>query len=260
MTYIDTHTHLHFEQFATDREAVLERACAAGVRAIITLGTGVSSSQYSLSIAHQHAEVFAGVGIHPSEAHRASADDWKVIQKLAQTEKKVVAIGEIGLDFYWKNVPAEAQYSVFRSMLKLAADLHLPVVIHSRSAIREMEWFLQEERIHLLRGVMHCFEGDTTDARFFLDLGMHISFTGNITYKNFLRLDVVRFVPLDRLLLETDSPFLPPVPYRGKRNEPAFLPLIAKKIAKIHKTSLEQVAQQTTQNAIQLFQLPLTFR
>jgi len=258
MMYIDTHTHLHFEHFEADRAAVLDRARAAGVRAIITLGTGVPSSQRSLAIARQHAEVFAAVGIHPSEAHQATEKDWNAIKEMASSGEKVVAIGEIGLDFYWKDVPAEAQYPVFRTMLKLAAERNLPVVIHSRSAIREIEWFLQEEGIYQLRGVMHCFEGDITDARFFLDLGMHISFTGNITYKNFRRLEVVRFVPLDRLLLETDSPFLPPVPHRGKRNEPAFLPLIAEKIAEIHKIPLEQVSRKTTENAVQLFQLPQT--
>ena len=240
MIFVDSHTHLHFDSFEADRDAVIQRARQAGVGAILTLGTDWASSRCTLEIAQRYDFIFAAAGIH----------------HLAQNHPKIVAIGEIGLDFYRNNGPPENQYRVFRDMLLIARELDLPVVIHSRAAIREIEWFLQEEGFTRLKGVMHCFEGDTLDARFFLDLGMYISFAGNITYKDFSRSQVVKSVPLERLLLETDSPFLPPEPYRGQRNEPAQVKAVARKIAEIHRVSLDAVAQMTTHNARTLFRLP----
>ncbi len=256
MIFVDSHTHLHFDSFEADRDAVIQRARQAGVGAILTLGTDWASSRCTLEIAQRYDFIFAAAGIHPSEAQRARSEDLRRIQHLAQNHPKIVAIGEIGLDFYRNNGPPENQYRVFRDMLLIARELDLPVVIHSRAAIREIEWFLQEEGFTRLKGVMHCFEGDTLDARFFLDLGMYISFAGNITYKDFSRSQVVKSVPLERLLLETDSPFLPPEPYRGQRNEPAQVKAVARKIAEIHRVSLDAVAQMTTHNARTLFRLP----
>ena len=140
-------------------------------------------------------------------------------------------------------------------MIKLAKEVDLPVVIHNRSAHREMEWFFQEERILELRGVMHCFSGDIEDARFYLDMGLFISYTGNITYQDFRKLDVVKFIPLDRVLLETDSPYMTPEPRRKERNEPAYLPHVAEKLADLHKMSIDEIARITTDNAERLFGL-----
>jgi TatD DNase family protein len=231
--FIDTHTHLHFEQFDADREDVINRAKQAGVSRIITLGTGLSSSLETLKIAKQYQQIFAAAGIHPSEAHSAAPADDAAIKKLTR-EEKIIAVGEIGLDFYWDKTFYREQYDVFRRMLYIAREVRLPVVIHNRSAQREMQWFFQEEGIAELEGVMHCF----------------------ITYKNFSRTGVVKLVPLDRLLLETDSPFITPANFPEKRNEPANVVYVAEKLAEVHAMPLEKIARITTENARRLFKLP----
>jgi TatD DNase family protein len=254
--FIDTHTHLHFEQFDKDREEVIRRSEEAGVSRIITLGTGLSSSMEALSIARQYPQIFAAAGIHPSEAHTVAPGDNAAIKKLLLEEEKIIAVGEIGLDFYWDKTYHAEQYDIFRTMLAIAREVNLPVVIHNRSAQREMQWFFQEEGITELNGVMHCFAGDVIDARFYLDMGLHISFTADITHKNFSRTDVIKFTPLDRLLLETDSPFIVPAKFSGKRNEPANVVYVAEKLAEIHSMPVEEIARITTENARQLFRLP----
>lgn len=256
MIFIDTHTHLHSKEFDADREAVIARAREAGVAQIITLGTGRASSRATLEIARRQPAVFAAAGIHPSEAHLAAPGDAEAIRQLAQQEDKIVAIGEIGLDFYWDKTHHQEQYDTFRAMLRIARELEMPVVIHNRSAQREMQWFFQEEKITGLDGVMHCFAGEVIDARFYLEMGLHISFTADITFPNFSRREVVKFVPLDRLLLETDSPFIPPAPLRKQRNEPANVVYVAEKLAEIHALPREKIARITTENARRLFRLP----
>lgn len=258
MNLIDTHTHLHFPQFDRDRADVIRRATETGVTRMITLGTDLASSIATVEIAEANRSIYAAVGIHPSEAHQADKVSIREIKSLASSNRKVVAIGEIGLDFYWDKTHFKAQYAIFSAMLAIAEELRLPVVIHNRSAHREMEWFFQEEGIHDLQGVMHCFSGDIIDARFYLDMGLHISFTANITYPDFKRLDVVKFVPPDRILLETDSPYMSPHPLRKQRNEPAHVIYVAQKLAEIHGTSVEEIARRTTVNAQRLFRLPET--
>lgn len=253
---IDTHTHLQFPDFDPDREAVLERARAAGVVQVITLGTDLASSREALAIAERHPMVFAAAGIHPSEAHLVADGDVAAIDTLIREHSRIRAVGEIGLDFYWETEHWQAQYAVFGSMLDLAKGLDYPVVIHNRSAQREMEWFFQEAGIASLNGVMHCFEGEVADARFYLDMGLHISFTGNITFRSFRDEAVVRLVPLDRLLLETDSPFITPAPHRGGRNEPAFVGHVAARLAAIHGVPEDEIRRITTANARRLFGLP----
>jgi len=253
--YIDTHTHLHLHEFDEDRGGVIKRAFESEVEKIITLGTDHASSIETLQIANGRKNIFAAVGIHPSEAHLAKKEDYQRLKSLAEDEAKIIAIGEIGLDFYWDTSHAEEQYSIFREMLRLARELNLPVVIHNRRAQREMEWFFQEEKVDALNGVMHCFSGDIEDARFYLDMGLHISYTGNITYQDFRKLHVVKFIPLDRILLETDSPYMAPEPHRKKRNEPAFVPFVAEKLASLHNKPVEEIARITTENAVRLFGL-----
>lgn len=250
---IDTHTHLHFQEFDPDRNEVIQRAHEAQVERIITVGTDYASSVQTLQIAKEYDGIFAAAGIHPSEAHLAKDDDYDRLKELVARETKVIAIGEIGLDFYWDTSHADEQYSNFRNMLSLARELNLPVVIHNRRAHREMEWFFQEEGVYELQGVMHCFSGDREDARFYLDMGFHISYTGNITYKDFRKLHVVQYIPLDRILLETDSPYLSPEPHRSKRNEPAYVRYIAEKLANLHQKPVEEIARLTTENARRLF-------
>ncbi len=253
--FIDTHTHLHFEQYDKDRSEVIKRAIDSNVRRIITLGIDQTSSLQAIEISKSHEAVFAAIGIHPSEAHLVENEDVQKIKALIEQESKIVAIGEIGLDFYWDASHAEQQYSNLREMIGLAKKTDLPVVIHNRSAHREMEWFFQEEHISELNGVMHCFSGDIEDARFYLDMGLHISYTGNITYHDFRKLDVVRFVPLDRILLETDSPYMTPEPRRKERNEPAYVSYVAEKLAELHKVPVDEIARITTDKAERLFGL-----
>lgn len=249
----DTHTHLHFEQYAHDLAEVVERASASGVHKILSLGTDIPSSYRTIQLTKQFKNVYAAVGIHPTDILRTESENLFQIKELAASENKVVAIGEIGLDLFWKEVPLHKQLSVLEKMLEFADQLTLPVVIHNRDAHPEMRKFFEQHNIQSLKSVMHSFSGSEEDVQFYLSRGLYISFTGVITFKNFSRKQVVKSVPLDRLLLETDSPFLTPAPYRGKRNEPAFIKYIAEKLAEIHHTSFEEISQRTTANAAELF-------
>lgn len=253
---IDTHSHIHFKDFDGDRQAVVERAAAAGVSNIITLGTDYTSSLKALAVAKEFPAVFAAAGIHPSDAHHADPGDYEKIRQLAVAEQKIIAIGETGLDFYWEKEHYEAQYENFRQMLMMAKEIELPVVIHNRAAQREMQWFFQIEKFEAVHGVMHCFAGDVADARFYLDMGLHISFTADITRKNFRWLETLKYVPLDRLMIETDSPYIVPRQVKAKRNEPANVVYVAEKIAEIHKATPEEIARITTETARRFFKLP----
>lgn len=251
---IDTHAHLQLNHFDDDREAVIQRALEAGVEKIIVVSTDLASSRQSVVLAEKHAGVYAAVGFHPTDCGAATGDDFAEIARLAQ-HPKVVAIGEIGLDFYWKNVPAEIQQRAFVRQLCLAQEIGKPVIIHNREAGEAILQTLRENAIRKLQGVFHCFSEDVAYARHVLDLGCHISFTGNLTYKKSTLPEVAACVQLERLLLETDCPFMTPAPHRGKRNEPAFTVHIAEKLAEITQASFDDVCQRTTQNAIALFKL-----
>jgi TatD DNase family protein len=253
MYLTDTHTHLHFEQYAADLGDVLRRAQDQGVVKILSLGTDYASSLQTLQISDQYDIVYAATGIHPTDVFKGTTKDIERVRELARGQNKIVAIGEIGFDLYWKEVPLEKQIPVFEKMLNIAVDLDLPVVIHVREAHREMREFFEKRQIQSLKGVMHSFSGTAEDARFYLERGLHISFTGVVTFKNFKGIEVVRSVPLDRILLETDSPFLTPVPNRGKRNEPAFVEFVAKRLAEIYELPLQEIAHTTFQNANRLF-------
>jgi TatD DNase family protein len=254
MYITDTHTHLHFDQYALDLEEVIRRAQERGVQRILTLGTDYHSSFQSLQISQKYDLVYFAAGIHPTDILEDDSEDILRVKKLAQAEPKMVAIGEIGFDLYWKEVPLEKQIPVFEQMLEIATELNLPVVIHNRDAHREMRDYFEKRQIKKLSGVMHSFSGSLEDARFYLDLGLHISFTGVITFKNFKGIEVVKSVPLERILLETDSPFLTPVPNRGKRNEPVFVEFVARRLAEIYELPIQEVTHATFQNANRLFQ------
>lgn len=250
----DTHTHLHFDQYVKDLSEVLLRANQKNIQRILTLGTDLASSKASIKIANQYKNVYAAVGIHPTDIHRLKAQDIVEIKKLASNEAKVVAIGEIGLDLYWKEVPLKDQLPVFEKMLDVASELKMPVVIHNREAQQEMRDFFFKSRIFSLNGVMHSFSGNENDAQFYLDKNLHISFTGVITFKNFKQQRVVQCVPLDKILLETDSPFLAPVPHRGQRNEPSYVEFVARQLAKVYRISYQEICRATFDNAVKLFQ------
>jgi TatD DNase family protein len=251
----DTHAHLHFAEFDSDRRAVLERARQAGVRRMLTIGTEVPTSRAAIALAEAEPDVWAAVGVHPHDA--AAADDAALaeIERLAGGAR-VVAVGEIGLDFFRNLSPRDAQERVFRRLLGAARRVGKPVVVHCRDAHAEVLAILAEERVGEVGGIMHCFSGDVEVARRCLDLGLLVSLAGPVTYPNARALpDVARFVPADRLVIETDCPFLPPQGFRGKRNEPAYLALTAARVAELRGEPLEDFARRASDNARRLLRL-----
>ncbi len=253
-SFIDTHTHLQVSHFDADRDEVIHRAFDAGVEKIIVVSTDVASSRQALQLAEKFSGIYAAVGIHPTDCNDATDKDFEMIAELAR-HPKVVAIGEIGMDFYWKPFSQEAQQRAFIRQLHLAQELSKPVIIHNREAGAAILQTLHDAGIHHLSGVFHCFSENAEYAQRVLALGCHISFTGNLTYKKSTLPEAAAQVPLERLLLETDAPFMTPMPHRGKRNEPAYTVHIVGKLAEIKKISLAEVAQQTTANAMGLFGL-----
>ncbi len=255
MELFDTHAHLDDEQLVLDAEGVGYRARAAGVTRILAVGTTAASSQNCRRQAHQHDGIFASAGIHPNHAAEAQPGDWDQIVRLSE-DRRVVALGETGLDLYWKDTPLAVQQDYFDRHIRLSQASGLPLVIHLRETAAEILTMLREARSRgELRGVMHSFTGTAEQAADFLALGMHISFAGMLTYKKSDDLRAVAAgIPVDRLLVETDSPYLSPEPHRGKRpNEPARVVHTAECLAKVRGVSLEDLARQTTANAMALF-------
>jgi TatD DNase family protein len=251
----DTHAHLHFPDFADDLPAVLERARAAGVARLLTIGTDVATSEAAIALAARDQHVWASVGIHPHDAAEADDATLATIARLA-TEPRVVAVGEIGLDFFRNLSPREAQERTLRSMLDLARRVGKPVLVHCRDAHEPTLAILAEARVAELGGIMHCFSGDVAIARRCLDLGLLISLAGPVTYPNARALpDVARFVPADRLVVETDCPYLPPQGYRGKRNEPAYLALTAAHVAELRGEPLATLGPRMSDNARRLLRI-----
>ncbi len=258
VTLIDSHCHLDEVRFDPDREAVITRAVNAGVTRMVTIGAsgGMQANHDALALAARYPEVFATVGIHP---HEASAVTPVVLDQLAEMARapKVVAIGETGLDYYYDNSPREVQREVFRQFIGLARQLALPIVIHLRDAYDDAVHIMRDEFAGEAGGVIHCFSGDRAAARAFLDLGCDISFSGIVTFKSADELRaVVRMVPADRFLVETDAPFLAPMPHRGKRNEPAFVVHTADAIAAVRAQPLTEIAALSCANTTRRFRLP----
>ncbi|MDE2505874.1 MAG: TatD family hydrolase [Planctomycetota bacterium] len=254
--FIDTHAHLADARYA-DLDLVLRRARAAGVEQVVAIGTNAADSTEVVALSKKHPGVFAAVGVHPNEAPESFDADWDRVVGLAAAEG-VVAIGETGLDRYWKKTPFDLQRDRFARHLELAAACDLPVVIHSRDCMRDVIDHLAALALPI-RGVLHSFTGNSDEARDLVALGLHLSFAGMISFAN-KSLDPLReaaaTVPLDRLLVETDSPYLAPVPHRGERNEPAFLTHTALKLAEIRGLDSAVLASATTRNARELFRLP----
>jgi TatD DNase family protein len=249
----DSHVHLDDEAFGPDHEAVLERARAVGVGGFVTIGTSLASSRRAIALAGQCQDVYAAVAIHPHEAPAATPEALEALAVLAR-QPRVVAIGETGLDYFRDFAPKEMQAQVFRAHLALARRLDLPVIIHNRDAHWDVLSILAEEPPP--RVIMHCFSGSVDIARRCVDRGYYLGLGGPLTYRNARRtLDVAAFVPPDRLLLETDAPYLPPEPHRGRRNEPSYLPLIAEAAARARDVAAGTVAELTTMNARDAFGL-----
>jgi TatD DNase family protein len=268
---VDSHAHLDFSQFDADRQEVITRAQEAGVEIIVNAGAGLEASQAGVALTETYPQVYAAVGVHPHEAKTLNEDVLEKLRTLAQ-RPKVVAIGEIGLDYYRDYSPRPVQRQAFQQQLALAKEMDKPIIVHDREAHDDVmnmlrQWVREDYRPsaighrpsaigHQPVGVMHCFSGDLAMAREVIEMGFYISIPGPVTFTNARRLpELVRALPLERLLIETDCPYLTPHPYRGKRNEPAYVRLVAETIARIREMPLEQVARITTANARALFGL-----
>jgi len=254
---IDSHAHIQGKEYAGETVAVIQRAAEAGVAQIVVVGGAgdMSSNTAGVALAESWPNLYATVGMHPHDAKDFGEEELQQLRELA-AHPKVIAIGETGLDYYYNHSPREVQRRVFAQFIRLAIETELPLVVHERDAAREAAELLRGEGMGKARGVIHCFTGDYNAARVYLDLGFYLSFTGIITFKNADPLrDVVRRVPLENMFVETDSPYLTPVPYRGKRNEPAYVRFVAGAIASVKSLNVEEVARVTTNNVRALFRI-----
>ena len=252
---VDTHCHLDFERFGSDREAVVQRAAEAGVMRIVVPAIDPGNWRPVIELAERYEGVYAAVGVHPN-ATAAWQDSWLGSLRDLAAHEKVVAIGEIGLDYYWDKSPKNVQHHALAAQLSLAAELDLPVIVHNRDSDVDVVRLLGESPLagRMEPGVLHSFSADWLTAEAALDMGFYLGFTGPVTFKKAeaLRRLAVR-VPLERLLVETDAPFLTPHPYRGKRNEPAYVRFVAERLAALHSMPLAALAALTTANAERLF-------
>jgi TatD DNase family protein len=255
---VDSHAHLDFEDYQADLPAVVERARAAGVERVVLIGLWRAPGSFgnALELATREPGYFAAtVGIHPHECARVPEEDWRAMEEAAR-DPRVVAVGETGLDFHYDHSPREVQEASFRRSLRAAAAAGKPVVVHVREADDACLRVLREEGVPAAGGIIHCFTGDWPRARAYLDLGLFISVAGVVTFKAAEDLrEAVRNVPRDRLLVETDCPFLAPLPHRGKRNEPAYVARTAEKVAELWGASVDEVGEVTTANARRVFRL-----
>ena len=254
---IDSHAHIQSKEYASERDAIVERAREAGISKIIAVGGAgdMSSNTEAIALADAFPDIYATVGMHPHDAKDVGEDVFSELSKLT-SHRKVVAVGETGLDYYYNHSPHDVQRRVFTRFIHMARESGLPLVVHERDAAADAAGLLRQEGRGELCGVIHCFTGSYEAACEYLDLGFYLSFTGIITFKNAEPLrEVVRKVPLERMLVETDSPFLTPVPHRGKRNEPAYVRFVAETIASLKCLPLTEIAQVTSGNVQSLFRI-----
>lgn len=250
--FVDTHCHLNLDQFASDCELVISQAMAVGVKSIIIPGIDIQTSQAAIDLAEKYDGVYAAIGFHPSEANNATPKELSRLKKMASAPK-VVAVGEIGLDFYHDSNPSEGmQKEAFLAQLSMAYELDLPVILHSREALQQVMCILNTSKT--IGGVFHAFEGDVKAANQAVSMGFMIGIGGPVTYTNAIDKQILaKECPLGSLVLETDAPYLAPKPHRQERNQPAWLPIIAEKVAELRQEPVEFIAQQTSQNARILF-------
>lgn len=251
---IDTHCHLEMDIFDKDRDKTIERAKEAGVEYIITIGSDRGGNIQGLKVCNEHPEVYAAVGIHPHDAKALNEGLYSEIKNWVK-QPKVIAIGEIGLDYHYMHSPKEIQIDAFRKQIAIAKDAGLPIIVHSREAKNDTLQILQKEASDI-SGVLHCFSGDTDMAKKAMSLGFYISIAGPVTFKNAKNLrEIAKFIPDKHLLIETDAPYLSPVPMRGKRNEPSFLKYTAQVISEIRGVEISDIARITTLNTMKLFKI-----
>lgn len=252
--YFDTHAHYDDEAFDPDREELLAGLPRRGIGLVVNPGCNLESSRKAAEYAARFPHVYAAVGFHPSDAADFGPDTPDSLRALAQSPK-VVAIGEVGLDYYWEDYPdRQTQQQVLAAQFELARELDLPVIFHDREA--HADSLAMVRRFPDVRGVFHCYSGSLEDAKTLVRLGWMLSFTGSITFKNARKApEVIQWLPLDRIMIETDSPYLAPVPHRGRRNDSGYVPLVAEKIAQLKGLATEEVARATTENAMRFFRI-----
>jgi len=251
----DTHVHLNVRQFDDDREETINRAREAGVSNMVVVGFDHETIPKAIELAEQYEFIYAAVGWHPVDAIDFTDKELGMLKDLS-AHPKVVALGEMGLDYHWDKSPKSVQKQVFRKQIRLAKKLNMPIIIHNREATEDIITILREEEAETIGGIMHCYSDSPDYIEASLAMNFYISLGGPVTFKNAtLPKEVAKMVPLERLLIETDCPYLTPHPYRGKRNEPAYVTLIAEKIAELRGLSVEELAQATTENAKRLFRL-----
>ncbi|CAM3782840.1 TatD family hydrolase [Cytobacillus oceanisediminis] len=251
--FFDTHAHLNAEQYNEDLKEVIDRALSEGVSNIVVVGFDRPTIEKAMELTEKYEFIYASVGWHPVDAIDMTEEDLQWIEELSQ-HPKVVALGEMGLDYYWDKSPKDIQKEVFRKQIRLAKKVKLPIVIHNRDATADIVEILKEEGAGEVGGIMHCFSGSPETAKECVDMNFYISLGGPVTFKNAKKpKEVADVIPLEKLLIETDCPYLAPHPFRGKRNEPSYVKLVAEQIAEIKGVSVEEVASATTENAKKLF-------
>lgn len=255
MMLFDTHAHLNAEQFDTDLEEVIARAKAEEVERIVVVGFDKPTITRAMELIEEYDFIYAAIGWHPVDAIDMTEEDLSWIKELSFHEK-VVAIGEMGLDYHWDKSPKDVQKEVFRKQIALAKEVNLPIIIHNRDATEDVVTILKEEGAEEVGGIMHCFTGSAEVARQCMDMNFYISFGGPVTFKNAKKpKEVAKEIPNDRLLIETDCPFLTPHPFRGKRNEPSYVKYVAEQLAELKGLTYEEIASITTENAKRLFRM-----
>ena len=253
--YIDTHVHLNADQYENDVEEVIARAYDAGVTKMVVVGFDRKTINRAMELTEQYPFIYAVVGWHPVDAIDCTEEDLKWIESLA-AHPKVVGIGETGLDYHWEKSPKDIQQEIFRKQIQLAKKVDLPIIIHNRNATADVVRILSEEDAAQTGGIMHCFGGSVETAKECIAMNFKISLGGPVTFKNArMPKEVAREISLDHLLIETDAPYLAPHPYRGKRNEPVYVTLVAEEIAKLKELTVEEVAKATTANALKVFKI-----
>lgn len=250
---VDSHCHLEMSDFRNDLEEVIRRAIESGVEYMFTVGTESQDWATAVEVAENHPSVYAILGVHPHNAKEIDDQTYPTLLKLCKG-KKVKAYGEIGLDFFRNLSPREVQIRRFREQIGLAQEINLPIIVHDRDAHQEIVEILRAEKAEQCGGIIHCFSGDYDFAKKCMDMGFYISIPGSITFKNAEGYrEVVRNIPLDSLLVETDAPYITPVPFRGKRNEPSFVRYTAQKVAEVKNIAFEKLAEATTRNALRVY-------
>lgn len=251
--YFDTHAHLDDKQFRQDQDAMIRRAKEAGIQYIVNVGYNVPSARRTLELVKKYDFIYGAIGMHPHDAKDLNGESLQELKRIAK-EPKIVAIGEIGLDYYWNHSPHDVQQRVFRRMIDFARELKKPIIIHDRDAHEDIFRIMKEEEARDVGGIFHCYSGSWTMAKEAVSMGFYISIAGPVTFHNARKtVEVVKEIPLEHLLIETDCPYLAPVPYRGKRNEPAYVVKVAEMIAEIKGVPLTDVALATLENGKKAF-------